>query len=306
MDPVESFIEPHTALGESPLWRASDQTLHYLDVLNNTIHILDLSSTSYARRKIQCPEPVASMNFCRQGGYILCTFTGVVKLGEDGTWTELVKVIPSEQQASVRLNDSAVDPLGRLWFGSIDKCLDESDLARPVVPTGYKPAGCLYRYDPDDTLHVQEDGGIVCSNGIGWTADQTTMFHTDSYRQLVWAYDFDQTTGEVANRRVHVDRSGQQGEPDGLIVDSEGNVFTFIWDASLVEKYDRGGRLLQTWTLNAPSVTHGAWVGQEMQDIIVTTAMKNTGECSDEGGGLFRLENVTLGRGVEKTYWGEL
>lgn len=48
------------------------------------------------------------------------------------------------------------------------------------VRKSYRPSGSLYCYLPDGTLQVHEQGGIFCSNGIGWSPDDRTMFYTDS------------------------------------------------------------------------------------------------------------------------------
>lgn len=54
----------------------------------------------------------------------------------------------------------------------------------PSVPDSYKPTGSLYRYDPDGTLTVQEQGGISCANGTGWSPDDRTMYFTDSVAKV--------------------------------------------------------------------------------------------------------------------------
>ena len=52
------------------------------------------------------------------------------------------------------------------------------------------------------------------------------MYHTESFRYAVFAYDFDGATGAIANRSIwliQLDPGG--GEfPDGLTVDAEGFV----------------------------------------------------------------------------------
>ena len=37
--------------------------------------------------------------------------------------------------------------------------------------------------------------GLIVSNGLAWTADGRTMFHSDSKGQIIWAYDYDPQTG---------------------------------------------------------------------------------------------------------------
>lgn len=137
------------------------------------------------------------------------------------------------------------------------------------------------------------------------------MFHTDSFRQVIWAYEYAPETGEIDPQRrvVHVDRTGQEGEPDGLVVDSAGNLFTFIWGGGAVEKYDGAGRLVRRWCLGVRNVTHGAWVRmdggeeEEAEDgLVVTTAVGEQSDGDgDQDGRLFWVsgtESKGMGRGV--------
>jgi sugar lactone lactonase YvrE len=130
---LRSFYHPHTQLGECPLYRAEDKTLHFIDVLGQRIHILDLSSgdpKSYSMRTIECPERITFIAFSAlrspegtstQRYYVVCYFQGLATVDEaDGSWTVLRKIIPDEEKHLVRLNDGAIDSRGRLWFGTID------------------------------------------------------------------------------------------------------------------------------------------------------------------------------------------
>ncbi|OOF95942.1 hypothetical protein ASPCADRAFT_207268 [Aspergillus carbonarius ITEM 5010] len=129
MQPINPYILPHTLLGESPIYHQRDQTLHYIDVLNSTIHIIHISAPD-KRQSVTCPEPIASVNLCRNdndaGGYIVCTHTGIARLSGDGEWTALREIVTDQERGKVRLNDSAVDGKGRLWIGSLDIWLDGS------------------------------------------------------------------------------------------------------------------------------------------------------------------------------------
>src|SRR5437773_1998117 len=110
-------------------------------------------------------------------------------------------------------NDGKVDRNGRLWAGTIDdKCID--------------PTGSLYRFDPDGSIHRMARG-FICSNGLGWSPDNRTMYFTDSIVRKIWAYEFDSKKGEIGERRIFATFSDSDGVPDGLTVDAEG----FIWVA---------------------------------------------------------------------------
>lgn len=45
------------------------------------------------------------------------------------------------------------------------------------------------------------------------------VYLNDSMGQKTYAYDFDLENGEISNKRVLVDYSGTDGEPDGLVVE---------------------------------------------------------------------------------------
>jgi D-xylonolactonase len=116
---IKAFYPPHTELGESPLYREEDETLHYIDAFGYTIHILPLADPKNAR-VIRCPEMISLLYFHEGGGYIVNYFQGIAKVGDNGEWEVLQKVLPDEEKATKRLNDGAIDTQGRLWFGSFD------------------------------------------------------------------------------------------------------------------------------------------------------------------------------------------
>src|SRR5206468_8104539 len=84
------------------------------------------------------------------------------------------------------------------------------------------PSGSLYRLDAAlRSARMRCD--VVCSNGTGWSPDGRTMYHTESFRYAVFAYDFDGATGEIVNRRPFIQLDPAGGEfPDGLTVTRRG------------------------------------------------------------------------------------
>lgn len=117
-DRIRAFVPSHTQLGKSPLYREMDNTLHFVDVLGQTINILELSG-SFKRGTIVCPERITFLSFHRDGGYLICSFSSIVRVSEEGEWL-VQKQIFVDTTAS-RLNDAGVDSAGRLWVGSIDR-----------------------------------------------------------------------------------------------------------------------------------------------------------------------------------------
>jgi len=69
-----------------------------------------------------------------------------------------------------------------------------------------------------------------------------------------------------------------------------------------VAKYDSTGKLCREWRVNASRVTHGAWVGKDLDQLILTSAQSDDGSCpwvGEEGGALFWIDDAE-GMGVPK------
>ena len=72
------------------------------------------------------------------------------------------------------------------------------------------PTGTFYRLDGDLSVTPAFDG-IICSNGPAWSPDGRTMYHVDSTRRLIRAYDVDPATGALGPPRVFVSDEGPTG-----------------------------------------------------------------------------------------------
>ncbi len=93
----------------------------------------------------------------------------------------------------------------------------------------------LYRLNPDLSLTSMLDDMMI-SNGLGFSPDGRTMYHSDTPPQTVRAYDFDGDRGTLSNSRVFAHFDGDGERPDGAAVDSEG----CYWSA-----FYRGGKLVR-------------------------------------------------------------
>ena len=102
-------------------------------------------------------------------------------------------------------------------------------------------SGALYRLDTDLSCH-RVVTGIGCSNGLAWSPDSRTMYFTDSHTPIVWAYEFDPASGDVANRRVFCDLSFMDGIVDGATVDAEGCYWLTVPFKGKVMRYDPNGQ----------------------------------------------------------------
>ncbi len=170
-------------------------------------------------------------------------------------------VDPEADMPDTRFNDGKTDRQGRFWSGSMFEA------------EGKTPAkiAALYRLDPDLTVHRMVEG-IGCSNGLAWSPDSRTMYYTDSHTSLVWAWDFEPASGDIANRRVFLDLSAEGYIVDGATVDEAGNYWLTVPFKGKVLAYDPKGKLITTIDMPTDLPTCCEFGGENLDTLYVTSA----------------------------------
>lgn len=167
-------------LGEAPIFRANDSTLHWVDCLSepSRLYVLKIDDSGDAvgeARVIDLEDSVTVVFFRKdKPGYIAAYYQGVCFIDEATGKMDIVKeIIPTSQRDELRFNDGGIDGKGRFWLAEIDK--KAMAFGPNKLPASYGiPKGRLWRYDPDGSLHLMVEKGVVCGNGLGWSPDNKT------------------------------------------------------------------------------------------------------------------------------------
>ena len=115
--------------------------------------------------------------------------------------------------------------------------------------------------------------GLTLPNGLGWSADNRTMYLVDTADRVVYAYDFDQKSGQIADRVELIKFDGNfVGSPDGMDVDEDGNLWIAMWDGWCVRKYSPAGELLAEFSVPFPRPTSCLCASDAGRRVIVTSA----------------------------------
>ena len=269
-----SIVEPELiadyecVTGEGPLWHAVEKRLYWIDIPNGRMFRYDPATDKH--EQFDEVGIVGGFTIQSDGSLLLFMDKGAVKIWRDGELTTVIDAIPDELDS--RFNDVIADPEGRVFCGTMP---------------AEKHLGSLYRLDTDGTLTRLLDG-IGCSNGMGFSPDRKQMYYTDSPKQEIYLFDYDRDTGSITNQRVFV--KVPDGSPDGMTVDSEGYVWSAIWDGSRLVRYAPDGTEALRIGFPAKKVSSVIFGGEDYTDIYVTTAGGNDREAEGSGAGaLFRL-----------------
>src|SRR3954470_12328605 len=115
MSEPRNLWDLHCELGEGPVW--VDGALWFVDIKKQHIHRYDPASG--ARRSWDSPEQIGFILPAEGGGFVAGLQSGLHRFDETKGSFELIVEVEPEVPTN-RLNDGAVDPAGRLWFGTMD------------------------------------------------------------------------------------------------------------------------------------------------------------------------------------------
>jgi sugar lactone lactonase YvrE len=249
------FSDIACELGESALWDAERSRLYWVDITGRKVYARDWSGGP--TKTLSMPSTVGSVALRRDSGLIAALNHSLAFCDVDLGTVDIFRVLEADMDGN-RFNDGAVDPHGRFWFGSMD--LAEAH-----------PTGSFYCLHTDATV-TRAFGDIICSNGPTWSPDGRTIYHVDSTRRLIHAYDFDPDTATVGNGRIFVSDVDKDWYPDGVTVDAEGYVWNCKWSGARIVRYAPDGSVDRVIHLPVPRPTRCAFVGSDLTTLAVTTA----------------------------------
>jgi D-xylonolactonase len=239
-------------LGEGPIW--IDDALWFVDIKQRTI--FRHAPTTGALDRWTAPEFVGWVVPAADGALIAGLKSGPHRFTPaDGAFARLAEV-DAEHPAN-RLNDAAVHPNGRVYFGTMDN--DEADASGrlfvldrgAVTPTALAP--------------------VVITNGPAITPDGRTLFHVDTLGRTVSAHPV-ATDGSVGEGRAFLRFTGDEGHPDGAICDAEGGVWLGFYGGGAARRYDAAGALTDEVRFPVSNVTKVAIGGPDGRTAYATTA----------------------------------
>lgn len=266
---MEKLAEGY-GLVEGPLWDA-DRGLVFADVLFGGVFCL--ADSGAVSNLFEHRRGIGGISAHVAGGLVVSGRNISFKPFDGGDTVTLLD--RDETSGNVGYNDITTDAAGRIYAGSLG--------ASPVFADGREPqAGDLYMIDLDGSSHkVGQD--IMLTNGLGFSPDGKTLYHSDSRRQLVNMYEVheDGTLGE----KTPFARA-DTGVPDGLAVSQDGRVWVALAGGNGVAVYDGTGKLTRLIEIPQPMCTSVCFGGADLTDLYIVSG--SDGMDSDRAGAVYR------------------
>ncbi len=264
-------------LVEGPVWE-DGRGLLYSDVLFGGVFRLNLDGeveTVFEHRR-----GIGGMALHEAGGLIVSGRNLSFKPFSGGA---TVTVLEQDESAGVvGFNDLTTDADGRIYAGALG--------ASPVFDDGREPrAGDLYLVDLDGSARVVALD-VQLTNGLGFSPDGATLYHSDSRRQTVFCYSVG-ADGSLGEKRPFVKTEG--GSPDGLAVSEDGAVWVALAGGSGVGVYSASGAQQDLIEIPQPMCTSLCFGGADRRDLYIVSG--SDGSQSDRAGAVFRTRTDVAG-----------
>ncbi|WP_373517435.1 SMP-30/gluconolactonase/LRE family protein [Pricia sp.] len=276
--------------GEGPLWCPAQQKFYCVDLIKGSYFKVDWKTGK--SQEFNVGQELGVIALCESGKIVAGVRDGFGFYDGTTDRLELVANSPEIDVPERRMNDGAVDPKGRFFAGTMEY-------------DGVNPTGNLYRLDADHSVH-QLETDIFITNGMGWSPDQKTYFMIDTSRNVLYAYDYDIETGNISNRRNHIEWSKNEF-PDGMTVDSEGGFWVAMWEGSKVSHFNAEGHWIEDIAVPVRHVTSCCFGGENLKILLITTSRidlsREEQEANPLAGRCFAVETDTVGQ-VEPKFKG--
>jgi sugar lactone lactonase YvrE len=245
-------------LGECPLWHPRENRLYWIDIDGCAVHRLDPQNNMHQAWPL--PSEPGAIAWSAAGGLVVAMRSGLAMLDTDSGALTVFAIAPYDTSRE-RFNDGRCDAAGRFWIGTI-----------------YEP-----RDRADATLYALEHGTLrdsgkraTVSNGVAFSPDNRTLYHSDTTGHSISAYDYDVTSGAVENGRLLHRFSSERGpdyggRPDGAAVDTLGNYWCAMYEGGRLLQLAPTGEILREILLPVRCPTMMAFGGNDFRTLYITT-----------------------------------
>ncbi|WP_234031218.1 SMP-30/gluconolactonase/LRE family protein [Mycetocola zhujimingii] len=271
----QQLTDPVAYHGEGPVWSRTWGGLRFVDMLAGDILSVDASG---GVTRMHVGTVAAFVRPRTRGGYVVGLERGIGLADE-------VDVLPTSEvelwtDPAVRMNEGGCAPDGSLYAGSM----------------GYDQtpgAAALYRIDPAGSVSTFLPH-VTVSNGIDFAPDGSRAYYNDTATGRTDVFDV--VDNVLVNRRPFAD--GGDGSPDGLCVDSEGNIWVAMNSVGRVRLYSPDATILTEIELPVRLVTACTLGGDDGRDLFITTSRENLDDPEPEAGAVFTVRADVAGKPV--------
>lgn len=277
----EIFDHRRCELGEGPFWHPERQQLFWFDIIGGNLHTVE----DGAAKTWSFDRHASAAGWVSQDELLIATERDLVLFnlttGEEAFVAEL-----DADNPDTRSNDGRADPWGGFWIGTMGKS------AQPQ-------AGGIHRFFRGELRLLYPR--ITIPNAICFSPSGDFAYFADTATRQVLRQSLDPANGwPQGDPEVWLDLTAEGLNPDGAVVDAQGNLWNAQWGAARVACYDPMGHFIEAISFDAVHTSCPAFGGPKLSTLFCTTAMEALDEdelsSSTAHGKTFVAEDVATGQ----------
>ena len=243
-------------LGEGTLWVKEHNSIYFVDIKKKKICILNIKNNK--KKQIKVNKEIGFLAHIKKNTFIL-GLQGEIRI-QNLKSKKIIKSILIEPNIKLnRINDGKTDPVGNLWFGTMD------NLERKIEK------GSLYKLDKNLML-TKIDNNYRITNGPAFI-DQFNFYHTDSSKKKIYKIKINKND-KIIDKKIFKTFSGIEGAPDGMTLDNNKNLWVAHFHGACISVFNNKAKLIHRIQFPAKNITNCTFGGLKNNELFVTSATK--------------------------------
>lgn len=248
------FVEMQCELGEGPFW--FEDRLWWVDIEKGLLLSVDETGQNFTRDTLKQKLGAAAPG---GGGRFVVALERDIALFDRCSQAIIPLASHDTTAHGARFNDGKCDPHGRFIVGTLCDSTIESFCS-------------LYSFESGREL-VKLKSDIILSNGLAWDRSGTKLFYIDSLKRRVSGFTYNLETGVLGDEHTVISIPEEQGIPDGMAIDSDGNLWIALWGGFAVGCWSpESGQCLRKIAIPCAQPTSCCFGGRDYRRLYITTA----------------------------------
>ena len=247
-------LEPNAELGEGLHWDTSRNLLWFVDILNNKL--FSFCPSKNKQRSFNFAEFVSWVIAASNNNLLLGVKDKILRFNPDTLKSEIL-FENIFQTKGIRFNDAKVSAQGNILAGSMNY-LDN-----------HLGVGALYLISENSIETIDKSYNIPNGPVV---INETDILHTDSYKREIYKLKLDNLGRKVIKKELWKSFDKNHGNPDGMCMDFENNIWIAFWGEGVVRKFDLDGHCLNSVSLPEKFVTNVCFGGRNLEKLYVSSA----------------------------------
>ena len=268
-------------LGEGTLWVSKLNSIFFVDIKKKKILILNIKTNK--KKILKVNKEIGFVAHIKENIFIL-GLKSEIRIINLKNLKNLYSLKIELDKPNNRINDGKTDPMGRLWFGTMDN-LEK------------KQSGSLYCLDDSLKLRKVDDKYFI-TNGPAFL-NKNNFYHADSKKKIIYKIKINNKF-QIITKNIFVKFKKKEGSPDGMTTDIKNNLWVCHYRGACISVYDLKGNKIHKISIPAKNVTNCTFGGFDNNELFISTARKgmNANEIKKYplSGSLFKVKTNLKGK----------